>query len=391
MITNLPEEIASRTPQPPFEQVVTRVREDRRRSLRRTATGGAFLAATTLLVPLLGDDPADERRSTDPDPSVTAPTGGLAFGVPELMSQPRVSVVQIGGSDDGGVAALWQGCDSDGGGCRYAVLTGNGNAPLGSVMVDSPVLSPTPGGWLVHTPGGWRELGSDGWVSGVTTAGEDGVRPGDEVVETAGGLGLLRGGRLLLMPSASGSVTQAYATPRGRLLEVTAAGDGSERLRASSDGRHWTAIRSWGPRAGVAQVRLAGHGRTVAAVVLRHQLGGKLLVDQVEVSHDGGRTWTTARGVDFAGGGSENLSGLAVSAQGSVYLTTESDGLIRIDREGNAQVSALSVADHGVFATTYEVCVLTGGWGGNRLRCSADDGTSWSSRPVPGASLVSRG
>lgn len=387
MITDLPEEIASRTQQPPFEAVVSRVAEDRQRLVRRTAIGGAVLAATALLVvPRLGGDAA--KDPTDSDPSPTVPTGGLAFGVPELLARPDVSVLAVGGSDDGGVAALWQGCESDGTTCGYAVLTDDGTS-VGSVVVDSRVLSPTDRGWLIHTPGGWRQLGSDGWVSGVTTAGEDGVRPGDEAVETAGGLGLLRGNRLLLMPSSSGSPTQAYVTPQGRLLEVSATGDGSLRLRATTDGKHWTTLRSWPPGNGVTQVRLAGHGRTVATVTTGGP-GDDRAVERVDVSQDGGRTWTTARGIDFAAP-VRDLSGLAVSAHGTVFLTTGSDGLIRIDSEGNAQRTPVSAHDQAVFTTTYDVCVLTGGWGGGRLQCSEDDGTSWSEQRLPGRSLVSGG
>ena len=389
MITDLPEEIASRAQRPPFETVVSRVREDRQRTLRRTAIGGAVLAATALLVvPRLGGDAA--KQPTDSEPSPTVPTGRLAFGVPELLARPDVSVVALGGSDDGGVAALWQGCESDGTTCGYAVLTDDGTS-VGSVVVDTSVLSPTHSGWLIHTPGGWRELGSDGWVSGVTTAGEDGVRPGDEAVETAGGLGLLRGNRLLLMPSSSGSPTQAYVTPKGRLLEVSATGDGSLRLRATTDGRHWTTLRSWPSGNGVTQVRLAGHGRTVAAVTTGGP-GDDRAVERVDVSQDGGRTWSTARGIDFVDQ-VRDLSGLAVSAHGTVFLTTGSDGLIRIDADGNAQRTPVSPHDRAVFTTTYDVCVLTSGRQGRRaeLACSADDGTSWSRGSVPGVSLVSGG
>ena len=388
MITDLPEEIAARTEQPPFDVVVARVRERRQRALRRTAIGaGALAVAALVVVPQLGDDSPAPGPS---DPGPTAPTAsrGLAMGVPELLGRPDVTVVQVSGSDDGGVAVLWQGCASDGSGCGYAVLTDDGET-LGSVVVDSTVLSPTARGWLIHTSGGWRELTSDGWVSGVTTAGDDGVRPGDEAVETAHGLGLLRGDRLLLLPTSSGSPTQAYVTPSGRLLEVTATGDGSLRLRATTDGRHWTTLRSWAAGGDVDQVALAGRGRTVAIVELR-QWQDSFLLDGVDVSHDGGSTWTVARGLDLASGEVANLTGLAVSARGTVYLTTQSDGLIRVDRSGSAQVSPLSKSDSDVFTTTYQVCALTGGWG-PRIACSDDDGTSWSRQRVPGASLVSGG
>jgi hypothetical protein len=389
MITDLPEEIAARTQQPPFEEVVTRVRADRQRTLRRVALGAAVLAAAAFLVLPQGGggDPTDDHESK-PGPSTPSPSDGLAMGVDEVLRGPLADVWAVGGSDDGGVAGLWQSCSDSGDSCGFAVLTDDGTT-LGSVLVDSNVLSPTPDGWLIHTSGGWRLLSSDGWVSGVTTAGLDGVRPGDTAVETAGGLGLLRGDRLLLMPRASGSVIQAYVTPQGRLLEVTASGFGSDRLRASTDGRHWTTLRSWPPGT-EASVLLAGRGRTVVIATLKDGPGGDLTLSQVELSHDGGRTWTTARGVDLSGGGVRNVSGIAVSEAGTAYLTTETDGLIRIDREGNAQVSRLSDVDRGVFTTTYQVCVLTGGGRQARLRCSEDDGTTWSGSPVPGADLVDR-
>lgn len=391
MITDLPEEIASRTEQPPFETVVSRVREDRQRRARRTAIGGgAVLVATALVVvPRLGSDSAQEPRHTDPTDPV--PTSGLALGVPELLARPQVSVLAVGGSDDGGIAALWQGCESDGTTCGYAVLTDDGTS-VGSVVVDTRVLSPTPSGWLIHTASGWRELGPDGWVSGVTTAGEDGVRPGDEAVETAGGLGLLRGDRLLLMPSSSGSPTQAYVTPQGRLLQVSATGDGSLRLRATTDGRHWTTLRSWPAGNGVTQVLLAGHGRTVTAVTTGDRPGGEGAIEEVALSHDSGRTWVTAHGIDFPDE-VRDLSGAAVSPQGTVYLTTGSDGLIRVAADGSARRSPVGVRDRAVFTTTYDVCVLTSGRQGRheQLACSEDDGTSWTRGSVPGVSLVSGG
>lgn len=390
MISELPEEIASRTEQPPFDEVVTRVREDRQRAWRRTAAAGGVLAlAALVVVPQIGGDSA-QRQPSDPGPTGPSPTTSLALGVPELLSRPGAQVVAINGSDDGGVAALWQACSSDGTGCRYAVLTDQGTS-LGSVVVDSSVLSPVSGGWLIHTAGGWRKLASDGWVSGVTTAGEDGLRPGDQTVETAGGLGLLRGNRLLLMPSASGSPTDAYATPQGRLLEVTATGDGSERLRASTDGRHWDTLRSWGSGSGVTRVGLAGRGRTIAAVMQSVDADGHAVIRQVDVSHDAGRTWTSARGIDSAGE-VRDLSAVAVSPHRTVFLTTASDGLIRISPDGHAARTPVGVHDRDVFTTTYEVCVLTTPRGDRPdvVACSDDDGTSWTRRSVPGASLTGR-
>ena len=389
MITDLTEEIAARTAQPPFETVVARVREDRQRTVRRVAIGGAVLAASALLVvPRLGTDSADEQP-TNPGPSIPTPSEGLALGVADLLARPTVRIAGVGGADDGGVAVLWQGCTGDGTDCDYAVLTRNGSSHLGSVPVDSGVLSPTPDGWLIHTEGGWRLLTSDGGVTGVTTAGLDGVRAGDVVVQTPGGLELLRGDRLLLMPKRDGNLTSGFVTPGGRLLQTTYSPTGQGHLVATRDGEHWTTVRTWAPAANL-RISLAGHGRTLAAVVQSIGISGHTAVQQVDLSHDGGRTWATARGIDF-GNEVRDVSGVAVSNQGTVYLTTGSDGLIRIDAEGNAQRTSLGARDESVFTTTYDVCALVQPKQASRqqtIACSEDDGTTWTDRSPPGSSLV---
>lgn len=367
MITDLPEEIASRTPQPPFEAVVARVRADRRRALRRTAIGGALLAATAyLVVPHLGGDPAD------PGPTKPSPS-------PKVLGE----VASISGADDGGVAALRQNCPDSGGACTYAVFTSDGSAAPAALVVESDVLSPTPRGWLVHTGDGWRELTSDGSVSVVEPAGPDGVQPGDVVVQTAAGAELLRGDRLLLLPKRSDSVSSSYVTPSGRLMQTTYSPTGHAHLVATRDGTHWATIRTWAPAADL-RVAIAGRGRTIAAVVLSIGTSGRTAIQQVDVSHDSGQTWATARGIDFSNE-VRDLSSTAVSAQGTVYLTTGSDGLIRIDADGNARRTPVSDHDQAVFTTTYDVCVL----GSGRLHCSDDDGTTWAGRIVPGIWAIS--
>jgi hypothetical protein len=74
-----------------------------------------------------------------------------------------------------------------------------------------------------------------------------------------------------------------------------------------------------------------------------------------------------------------------------VFLTTGSDGLIRIDAEGNAQRTPLGVRDESPFTTTYDVCVLVQPRDPSRqadLSCSEDDGTTWTGQWLPGGSLV---
>ena len=70
----------------------------------------------------------------------------------------------------------------------------------------------------------------------------------------------------------------------------------------------------------------------------------------------------------------------------TTYLTTETDGLVRIDPDGDAEPMPLSTADTSVFIADDEVCVAVEAGAVDELRCSSDDGATWSPRPLPGFS-----
>ncbi|GAA1925582.1 hypothetical protein [Nocardioides hwasunensis] len=135
---------------------------------------------------------------------------------------------------------------------------------------------------------------------------------------------------------------------------------------------------------------MAGSGDHIAVAVGDDYLspdGGRppVPVKQVLVSHDAGVTWSEPAGLDLDGAdGLHDLSSMVVTPGGSTYLTT-SDGLVRVDPEGNAKATPLSPRDSAAFVVEDAVCVVVDGDPVDTLRCS-DDGTTWAPQPLPGFS-----
>jgi hypothetical protein len=130
---------------------------------------------------------------------------------------------------------------------------------------------------------------------------------------------------------------------------------------------------------------VAGTGDHVAVVLLGDSPDGSIPVHGVQVSHDAGRTWLPARGIDTRGGDRvRNTSALAVGSDGTTYLTTESHHLVRIDDEGLATPIQLSAFESAVFASGDEVCVVVERGRYDALACSPDGLTHWADQPLPG-------
>ncbi len=143
----------------------------------------------------------------------------------------------------------------------------------------------------------------------------------------------------------------------------------------------------WGTatRQATARPCLVGNGDHVALAVLGDDPDGSVPVLSVQVSHDAGRTWTLARGLDTEGGDRvRNMSSLAVGADGTTYLTTESHHLVRIDGDGDATPIQLSAFESGVFASGDGVCVVVERGRYDALTCSSDGLTEWADQPLPG-------
>ena len=205
---------------------------------------------------------------------------------------------------------------------------------------------------------------------------------GDTAVATTDGWRLLRGDKLVPLPAPDpAAVTGAYVTPGGRLVTVEVrAGRAEVSTLDPDDGSR---VSSW-PRPARTSV-LAGNGDHVARVSLGDDPDGSIPVLGVEVSHDGGRTWVATVNLDTEGGDRvRNMSSLAVGADGTTYLTTESHHLVRIDDEGFATPIQLSAFDSSVVTSGDEVCVVAERGRYDALLCSPDGITGWADQPLPG-------
>jgi hypothetical protein len=306
----------------------------------------------------------------------------LPGAVRAVLDDDRLDLWAAAGSS-GAVAVLWRGCDQEP--CRFVVVTRDGDEVTGTPLGASfPWLSAVPGGWLVEDASGTTRLtpSGDRTQMYVTGPGSADVMAGDTAVETSDGVRLLRGDKVIPAPVPSGSdhLYSAYVTPSGRLVAATVGGAGAV-ITATDDGRTWegsSATRIAGPSVGAV---MAGNGDHVAVAFLGDAPDGSVPVVGVRVSHDAGRTWTTAEGLPRP---LRDLSSRVVTADGTAYATTGSHGLVRVDPDGNARPTPLSSLDTSAFVLDEAVCVVAEAGAVDELRCSEDGGTSWVRLPLPG-------
>jgi hypothetical protein len=391
--TDFHREVAERAEPPGFDEVLARADLARRRRRTTVAAGAAaavVVGATAFVLqgPLAADDrsPAPARPgltdSWDGSPQVDA---RLPSAVRAVLDDDRLDLWAASGSS-GAVAILWRGCDQEP--CRFVVVTRAGDEVRGTALGASfPRLSPVPGGWLVEDATGTIRLTPTGDRTQmyVTGPGSADVMAGDTAVETADGVRLLRGDKVIPVPTPSGRpALSAYVTPEGRMVASTAAGDGIL-VAATDDGRSWDTGLSTHTGEPVTSAMVAGNGDHVAVVLLGDAPDGSVPVLEVQVSHDGGRTWTWVRGLDTEGGDRvRDLSALAVAASGTTYFTTGLHHLVRIDLDGDAVPTQLSAFDSSVVTYDGTVCVVAETGAIDRLECSQDDGTTWHSMTLPG-------
>jgi hypothetical protein len=387
--TDLPQVVAERVPQPGFDVVLDRARTGRRRRRTTIASG---LAAAVVVGGLAAWGPG-LRASDSPDPAGPSPTGTptglggvvdprLPEEVRDLLGSERLHPWQVVGSG-GGTAAVWGDCSGDD--CRFALVTRLGDRVTGTMLEGTaPSVVEVPGGWLVQDATGLFRVSADGDREPIVDPGGNPVpvEAGDVVVTTADGPRLLRGTTLLPVPTPDGSeAMNAYATPAGDLVVARRSGTGGVEVWWTDSTDAWHLGHRSGPGTGpVSGVAMAGHHDGVSVVLLGDAPDGSIPVLAVIASQDAGRTWQEAQAI----AGLADLSGLAVSDEGSTYLATGSDGTLRIDADGEVTSVRQSGHDHSVFQVSHRICVVAETGRTDELRCSADDGTTWVPQPLPG-------
>ena len=393
--TDFAREISDHAPQPGFDAVVDRARAGRRR--RRTTIASGLAAAVVVaaigfaITDLPGGDPSPEpanpTRTSDVDHRIDA---DLPEGVRHVLGRDGVQAWDVS-AVDGVVAAFWRACEKPFDPCRHAWTLRDGDEVTGGLIdAGSPVVTVVPYGWLIDEQRGpTLLLTPDGEVEEVGSVGDGGtaLTPGDASVLTFEGSRLLRDGALVAMPEPTDrpAVGSAYVTPGGRLVAATSDAPGGWGAQATDDGRAWEDSTAGPPE--TINVRVAGSGDHVAVMFNGAGPDHSVGIEQVIVSGDAGRTWTTAQGLDTKGADrSLNPYGMTVAPDGTTYLTTETDGLIRIDPDGAARAVLVSSQATSVFADGDDICVVAEAGAIDEIQCSSDRGTTWAPQPLPGLS-----
>ncbi len=228
--TDFHREIAARVDPPGFEEVLARAdlrRRRRRTTIASSVTAAVLVAGVAWWGPgmLAQDDP--DPAGPSPDGTSTPITGAVDERLPavvrDLLGSERIDPRQVAGSG-GAIAVLWCTCGADDA-CRFAVVTRLGERVTGSLLEGpTPTIAEVPDGWLVQDGSGTFRVSPDGERAPVIEPGGTPVpvEAGDTAVETADGWRLLRGDKLIPMPTPDGTdALAAYVTPAGDLVVAT--------------------------------------------------------------------------------------------------------------------------------------------------------------------------
>ncbi|HEU4336720.1 MAG TPA: hypothetical protein VFR45_05370 [Nocardioides sp.] len=387
-------EISDHAPQPGFDAVVDRARIGRRRRRTTVASGLAAAVVAAGIGVAVGDlpggdaspEPANPTRTSDVEERIDA---ALPEGVRHVLGRDEVQAWDVSAAD-GVVAAFWRACGELGDPCQHAWTLRDGDEVTGGLIdAQSPVVTVVPDGWLIDEQrGSTLLLTPDGEVEQVGSVGDGGTAlgPDDAAVLTSDGSRLLRDGALVAMPEPPDRpvVGAAYVAPGGRLVAATSDLDGWG-AQATDDGRTWEEPTDGPPE--TLNVQVAGSGDHVAVMFIGAGPDRSVGIEQVIVSSDAGRTWTTAHGLDTKGADrSLDPYGMTVAPDGTTYLTTETEGLVRIDPDGGARAVPVSSQATSVFAHGDDICVVAKAGAIDQIQCSSDGGTTWAPQPLPGLS-----
>ena len=309
----------------------------------------AFLVAITLPrhSEAPGQDAGPERPTASPAPPPA--TNYIRQSSAELVADPHTRLRDVGITEDGTIAAVWETRDGE-----YQALAID--RPDGSRYVADPgqllvSVVTAPGGLLVHRADYYKVgvLRTSGAMDPVTvTDAPVDPQPGDVAVDLGEGPRIFRAddATVYALPDPPGAGARAgYVTPAGTLVVSTVPG------------------------------LVAGNGDTVVEARTGSGAAG------VRVTHDAGATW---RAVPARAGTSGPVASAAVAGDGTVLLADETGTVTAIPRGGRPSV----LADAPELAQLQAVGDRVWGVGryGGRgpLSWTDDAGATWHRVAVPG-------
>ena len=83
-------------------------------------------------------------------------------------------------------------------------------------------------------------------------------------------------------------------------------------------------------------------------------------------------------------GGLADLNGLAVTDEGTTFLTAGTTGLVRVDAAANLTGLPMTSHDRSVFLVADRVCLVVERGPTDELACSSDDGATFTPVALPG-------
>ncbi len=324
---------------------------------------GGLLAAAAAVVAVLALAPGLGTLPEPPTPVTPSPSPALAVGtVPQevrnLIADDRTHRIEVAGGLDGSVAVIWRELD---GNPRYALVTRTADGTTTGQIIEAPFgLTAVPGGWVAMRSYRAYLLTPEGRLTDLPIQAVIEPRAGDIQVETGERPFLYRPSVGLLAPVAMEEEADAtYLNAEGDLVTYN-----EDKHRISSTAGGGTSVPE-----DASYVFFAGNADVVVALVQGDQSDGLIVLMDIAISRDGGRSWEhtlpqTPKPVQ--------ATSAAVDAEGTVLVATSEDGVFRIPASGAGVSSAGIVLNQVAQAGT----TLTYGWDDQKDRAYLHRGTA---------------
>lgn len=324
------------------------------------AAAAALVVAAFLVAITLPQDSAAPGRDAEPDRPTSSPTPPpvtdyIRQSSAALVADPHTRLRDVGISQDGTIAAVWESRDGE-----YQALAID--RPDGSAYVADPgqllvSVVTAPGGLLVHRADYYKVgvLRTSGAMDPVTVTDEPvDPQPGDVIVD------LGEGPRIFRAEDAT-----VYALPAKQAAGARAA-------YVAPDG---TLVVSKGPGL------LAGNGDTVVEARTAHDAGDPAQLVGLRVSHDAGGRWRT---VPIRAVASRSVDSVAVAGDGTALVADVTGAVIAIPRDGMNAVLA-DAPQLGLLQAVGDRVWGVGRYGGRGpLSWTDDAGATWHTVALPG-------